>query len=147
MLGKEQRRWFKSKLEQSRAKHKVVVSSVPFLAPFEHDSWYGFRHERDRLRRLVRKTPIEGVIVLSGDFHCAWELGDPDSHIREFIAGPLAAWPFASIKTKHLPEVEKSGHFSMTKEANFGQLLLDGTHASVSYFDKTGKRRYHVELS
>jgi alkaline phosphatase D len=146
LLGELQKKWLLDGLFSSTAQHKFIVSPVPLLAPFENDSFFGFKKERRQILRLVQDKKLKNVTVLSADFHCAWELSDRHSKVREFIAGPLAAWPFETIKKKHVKTVKASGSFSITDGPNFGHIRIADGRATLSYYDDKGRRRYRTAL-
>ena len=105
MLGRRQKEWLKEELRASRAPFKFVVSSVPFLGPFGTDKWNGFATERDELKRFFRQERIGGLVFLSADMHLAMDLADRDG-LRDFIAGPIGAWPFCRIAAPPRPAAE-----------------------------------------
>jgi phosphodiesterase/alkaline phosphatase D-like protein len=148
MLGARQKAWLKAALSASSARHKLLVSSVPFSAPFHADSWFGFPEERDELRAHIREAGIPGVTILSGDLHMAWDIEDPETKIREFVAGPLAAWPFKDIFGQHLTTVADSGRFAVTDRATFAVMDITDTSpsATVRYFDKDGTELYETSF-
>lgn len=144
MLGAAQKAWFVAALKASTARAKIVVSTVPLLAPFGEDNWRSFTAERDEIRALLAE---QGAVVVSGDFHMAWHLKDPETGLDEFVAGPLGAWTFKKMKPKHLPEVAAAGGFAIVDGLNFGVLDISPEGAvTVRYLDVRGKERYRVDL-
>jgi len=148
MLGEAQKEWLITGIKSSPAKTKIVVSSVPMFAPFGEDSWNGFPGERDELRTVLASEPPGSVIVLSGDYHLAWHLVDPETGLNELVAGPLDAWTFEEMLPQHAGDVSKRGGFAMTDGPNFGVLDIaaDGS-VTARYVDAKGKQKYRVVLS
>lgn len=146
MLGDVQKKWLKEAMKASAAPFKLLVSSIPFLAPFEDDSWFGYAAERDELKAFF-STEVKGrVTILSGDFHCAWHLEDPEHGLNEFIAGPLAAWPFQDIKKPNVKAVKGSGRFYIIDAMNYGMARVDEGGGkptlTITIHDKTGAEKY-----
>lgn len=103
MLGEGQYAWLIEQLEESDAPFKFVISGSGFNSAKGPggDSWSAFLHERDRLFYEIAERGIEGVILLSGDTHCA-ELNRIESPhhygypLYELVSSPLAQEPTAS---------------------------------------------------
>lgn len=148
MLGAAQKAWLFTALKASTARTKLVVSSVPLLAPFGDDSWLAFPSERDELLALFASEPPGTVVVLSGDYHLAWHLVDPKTGLNELIAGPLGAWTFKGMQPERLPDVDASGRFAITNGANFGVLDISPEgDVTARYLDGKGKEKYRVALT
>jgi alkaline phosphatase D len=122
MLGRRQKDWFKEELRASRAPFKFVVSSVPFLGPFGIDKWNGFATERDELKRYFKRERIGGIVFLSADMHVAMDLADRDG-LRDFIAGPIGAWPFCRIAPRRGP-LRNTERFSLCDTYNYGLVTV-----------------------
>ena len=122
MLGRRQKEWFKEELRASRAPFKFVVSSVPFLGPFGTDKWNGFATERDELKRFFRQERIGGLVFLSADMHLAMDLADRDG-LRDFIAGPIGAWPFCRIAPRRGP-LRNTERFSLCDTYTYGLITV-----------------------
>jgi phosphodiesterase/alkaline phosphatase D-like protein len=73
MLGATQRDALLDFLDNSSAKFKFIVSSVPFnvWATTSDDAWESYLTERDAILSHVRDNAIPGVVLLSGDQHWA----------------------------------------------------------------------------
>ena len=71
VLGEGQWAWLERRLREP-AEIRVVVSSIQFIAN-EHGSekWDNFPKERARFLELLRRTQVQGVVVISGDRHLA----------------------------------------------------------------------------
>ena len=122
MLGRQQKEWLKAELRASRAPFKFVVSSVPFLGPFGIDKWNGFATERDELKRFFRQERIEGLVFLSADMHLAMDLADRDG-LRDFIAGPIGAWPFCRVLPRRGP-LRHTERFALCDSYNYGLVTV-----------------------
>jgi alkaline phosphatase D len=118
MLGARQKAWLKDGLRASRAPFKFVLSSVPLHGPWGPDRWAGYATERDELIAFVRTQRIEGVIVLSADVHGAVDV-DLGTGIREFIAGPIAAWPMCRVVPQARRLLAASGRFFICDAFNW----------------------------
>jgi alkaline phosphatase D len=102
MLGEAQFAWLIEELEQSDALFKFVISGSGFNSAKgpTGDSWSAFLKERDRLFYEIADRNIDGVILLSGDTHCAElnriESPHPDGYpLYELVSSPLAQEPTA----------------------------------------------------
>lgn len=122
MLGRRQKEWLKEELRASRTPFKFVVSSVPFLGPFGIDKWNGFATERDELKRFFRQERIGGLVFLSADMHLAMDLADRDG-LRDFIAGPIGAWPFCRIAPRRGP-LRNTERFSLCDTYTYGLVTV-----------------------
>jgi alkaline phosphatase D len=118
MLGARQKAWLKEGLRASRAAFKFVLSSVPLHGPWGPDRWAGYATERDELLGFVRGERITGVIVLSTDVHAAVDV-DLGTGVREFIAGPIGAWPLCRIVPQARQILQSSGRFFICDAFNW----------------------------
>lgn len=114
MLGAEQKSWFKSSLENSGAKWKLICNNTPMMhfgfdMTFREnggiddiwwsDSWDGYPVERRELAQFVRQRKITNVISLTGDRHGQYagyivDDQDPDEPVRvipEFSSAGVSA--------------------------------------------------------
>jgi alkaline phosphatase D len=123
MLGKLQKEWFKETIRASRAPFKFIVSSVPFLGAWGPDKWAGYATEREELRRFFRSEGISGIIILSADVHAAWDLRGRDG-LREFVVGPIAAWPACQLVPDLWPRWKASGQFFICDAFNYGLVTV-----------------------
>ena len=122
MLGARQKAWLKDGLRASRAPFKFVLSSVPLHGPWGVDRWAGYATERDELLEASCGTSaFGGVIVLSADVHAAVDV-ELGTGVREFIAGPLGAWPLCRIVPQARRLLEASGRFFICDAFNCGAL-------------------------
>ena len=150
MLGAAQKQWLKGAMKASAAPFKLLVSSIPFLAPFEDDSWFGYAAERDELKAFFANEVKGRVTILSGDFHCAWHLEDPEHRLNEIIAGPLAAWPFQEIKKPNVKAVKGSNRFYIIDAFNYGLARVEENGGKpqlvLTIHDKAGVEKYRITL-
>lgn len=123
MLGKAQKEWFKEHLRASRSPFKFVISSVPFLGRWGRDKWSGYATEREELLQFFRSEGIAGIIVLSADMHAAMDLEGPYG-LREFVAGPIAAWPLCQLVRNIRPDLERTGRFFICDAFNYGLVTV-----------------------
>jgi alkaline phosphatase D len=123
MLGRRQKEWFQEEMRASRAPFKFVVTSVPFLGPFGSDKWNGFATERDELKRFLRQERIGTVVFLSADIHLAMDLGDGDG-LRNFIAGPIGAWPFCRLRPRRRGPLRDFDGFALCDTYNYGLISV-----------------------
>lgn len=101
MLGRRQKRLFKTALLESRAKFKFVINQVPiqqfYFLPY--DRWEGYAAERAEILNFIRDHNIENVIFLTTDAHRNQinavfidRFLDPQPLAHEFITGPIATF-------------------------------------------------------
>jgi alkaline phosphatase D len=150
MLGARQKAWLKDELRASRAPAKFLLSSVPLQGPWGADRWAGYATERDELLRFVRQERIGGVIVLSGDVHTAVDI-ELDGGPREFVAGPLGAWPSCRIAPRIRPLLEASGRFFICDAFNCGLVTVrpqaSPPEVEVRYVDAADAVRYTTRVA
>ena len=123
MLGPVQKEWLLGKLGESTARIKVLVSPVPWnyrAKPGSHDTWDGFRKERDEIFRLISEKEINGVVLLSADRHRSevWEIEwDGKYPIYEFLSSRLT--------NMHFHDTVPGALFSYNDPQSFGLLTFD----------------------
>jgi alkaline phosphatase D len=87
---KGQKAWLLSALRRSRARWKLIVSSVPWNRTVEKDdSWWAYRAEQRQILDALRAGGVEGVVVVSGDIHVGGAIDD----------GSLGGLPELSVPT------------------------------------------------
>ena len=100
-ISEAQMDWLQAGLRDSDAVFKVIVNSVP-MGDFptfgvNDDRWQGYEAARDALLVFLDVEAIEGVFVVSGDFHLAsagrLTAEGPGSDIPEFLVGPGEQFP------------------------------------------------------
>jgi len=104
ILGQVQKDYLKSWLlaKNSTSKFKFLLSPLGWTNDFPdaHDSWGGYKTERDEILDFIRVNRIEGVVLFSGDSHFAYavEIGGAPGGIQggfyEFSASPISAFDY-----------------------------------------------------
>jgi alkaline phosphatase D len=149
MLGARQKAWLKAGLRASRAPFKFVLSSVPLHGPWGPDRWAGYATERDELLAFVRDERIGGVIVLSADVHAAVDV-DLGTGVREFIAGPIGAWPLCRIVPQARRALEASGRFFICDAVNWALIAVrpeaSPPEAELQFVDATDIVRHRARI-
>jgi alkaline phosphatase D len=99
MLGKGQWEQLEAWLLQVKDDYaiKFLVSSCSLLfyswLDIPQDRWSGYASERDRLLKFIATNGIQGVYVLSGDFHFGFAI---DAELNRPEGGSLSIWEFCS---------------------------------------------------
>jgi alkaline phosphatase D len=101
MLGAQQLADVEAWLKSSTAPFKFLISSDPFanmncdLSTPNHDSWCGYRTERQKLWDFIVAHNITGVIGVSGDHHWSGTFKEDNTtaKIYEFMPNPLGQNP------------------------------------------------------
>jgi alkaline phosphatase D len=149
MLGARQKAWLKEGLRASRASFKFVASSVPVHGPWGADRWAGYATERDELLAFVRAERITGVVVLSADVHAAVDV-DLATGVREFIAGPLAAWPLCRIVPRAREALLASGRPFVCDAFNWARLTVrpeaGPPEVEVEFIDAADRVRHRARV-
>ena len=151
MLGGRQKAWLKEGLRSSRAPFKFVLSSVPLHGPWGADRWAGYPKERDELLAFVRSERLTGVIVLSADVHAAVDV-DFNDGVREFIAGPVAAWTLCALVPLARRYLQASGRPFVCDAFNWARLTVRAEasppEVEVQFLDRADAMRHqgHVRL-
>lgn len=102
-VSRAQLEWFKAGLVNSPCRYKVVLNSVPLTrfpslwGPGIADRWEGYAAQRAELIDHLATHQPEGVIFLTGDFHCGFisriEPEGPASRYLEIAVGPTGNGP------------------------------------------------------
>lgn len=73
ILGELQWKWLEEELNDETADIIFFVSSIQLLPTQKivEESWSEYPYSRDRVLRLINKSPCANVIILSGDVHMA----------------------------------------------------------------------------
>jgi alkaline phosphatase D len=72
MLGVTQKQWFFTQLAASKARYKIVITSVPLRhGSTASDHWKGYTHERTEIFDFIKAQTISRVFFLAGDQHWA----------------------------------------------------------------------------
>jgi alkaline phosphatase D len=125
ILGTAQKQWFIDAYRASRAKFRLIATSVPFHGGSK-DAWGNYASERDELFALfkaARKSQSAQTILLSADYHFAREWPkDEKSGVFEFTAGPIASFLTFSKDNAAKSRNSRGDHFVYGDSENFGLL-------------------------
>lgn len=123
ILGEEQWAWLEQQL-QTPAEVRLLVSSIQVLAEEHHwETWGQFPHERERLFEVLRRTGVEGLLVVSGDRHFA-----EVSRLDAGLGYPLYDVTSSSLNAPKMETVREPNRHRVGAAhagANFGLLLID----------------------
>jgi phosphodiesterase/alkaline phosphatase D-like protein len=151
MLGRDQLQWFQSAYRESKARYRLVGTSVPFHGSSK-DAWGNYQNERDTLLSMFRDAYAEHrakTVLLSADYHFAREWPKNERRgVYEFMAGPLATFLTFEKENGARERHSRGSHFVFGDRPNFGVLRYAAStrELSVSYFDDTGKPLHHRTL-
>lgn len=139
-VSKEQMAWLKRGLQNSPAKYKLVMNSVPMatqaaiwdFAAF--DRWAGYEKQRQELIDHLVDNEIENVVFLSGDFHCGFigrlEKRGPASKYFEIAVGPTGNGP------NPLPLLAESGDLPVEEIFPPDQyIFFSGSDKAMTFLD------------
>jgi alkaline phosphatase D len=127
MLGPVQKAWLKDQLQGSRARMKVLVSSVAWAEgakPGSHDTWDGFPEEREEIFSWIEAQPMDGVLLLSADRHRsdAWRINRPGGYDLYDLSS-------SRLTNIHTHECLPGSLFCYNEKCSFGLLEFDTTLA------------------
>ncbi|MGK0257116.1 MAG: alkaline phosphatase D [Candidatus Azotimanducaceae bacterium] len=164
LLGPIQEARFLEHLTATQAQDvqwKLVGQQVVFApwsgpqAPFNPDSWAGYRSSRARVLDHIDQDHIENVVILTGDVHSSWgmevpnELGDA-AHAIELVAPAVSSPPLASTSEDMQKLVARAlteqSHIKYADGLNNGYLVVDlNTERARAEWHFTGNRTQHAE--
>jgi alkaline phosphatase D len=144
MLGAEQKRWLEQQLAASTATFKLLVSSVPFLVPGTSDEWAKYRTERDALLAFIRRARVRNVVIVSGDFHVAYE--EEQAGVHEFVAGPIGAFSPCKDDPTAMWNLRADGRFLLCDGPSYGMVTVQPdvspARMTVEFRDATNAVRH-----
>jgi len=149
MLGPQQKEWLLRQLSSSTAAFKVLVSSVPWAEnskPGSHDTWDGFREEREEIFAAIAANKIDGVLLMSADRHRSdvRKIDRPDGYA-------LYDMMSSKLTNAHTHECLAGALFCYNAGCSFGMLTLDTTAvdptATYEVVDIDGEKRHRLNLS
>jgi alkaline phosphatase D len=145
ILGSAQKRWLFDRLALSKARFKIIASSVPFYGG-GGDKWDGFPPDRAELLQWVRHKDIQGLICLCADVHYAAVSRVPRAHgLKEIIVGPMAA-PVNVLANGNAKRFE----FFSNETFNYGMITIDPKgsvlNAKVEILDENNRRLYETRI-
>ncbi len=148
MLGSEQKAWFFDALKRSRAKWKIVATSVPFHGGSQ-DAWGNYKTERDEVVAFIKRERIDNVVMISADYHFARDWSNKRTGIHEYMAGPIATFRTFDKHPETRERHSKGPHFVFGDDFNFGLLRYDAGSGklTVSYQDSAGKTLFETVLA
>jgi alkaline phosphatase D len=128
MLGLQQRRWLESRVRQSDATWKVLVTSCPLSilrsANPPQDDWVSYEHELGSLLEAWREDRVENIVWLTADVHWAQAIEYPVYGMWEFVGCPIGANPrvVASPLSPTFAPVER---FLGLSQRSYGSVVVD----------------------
>jgi alkaline phosphatase D len=144
MLGATQKRWFVDAFEKSRARFRLIATSVPMHGSSQ-DAWGNYSSERDEMLALFRDAQRKHdarMIILSADYHFAREWPKNErSAIYEFTAGPIGTFLTFSRNNAARERNSRGLHFVYGDSENFGMLRYNAKSRAMtlSYMNAAGK--------
>jgi alkaline phosphatase D len=152
MLGASQKADFKNWLLTSKAKFKIVVSSVGFsdFGTTSNDSWIGFQSEKAELIKFINSNNIKGVLFVTGDQHFSivarLNSVGPNYNLYEFLPTPLATQNRTAPATSD-PQLL----FRQDKKHNYGFFTVDTTvtPATLTFvnYDNANNPLYQITIN
>ena len=152
MLGAQQKRWFVDAFRKSRAKFRLIGSSVP-LHGSSKDAWGNYATERDEMLAMFREASRAHnarTIVMSADYHFAREWPKHEKqNIYEFTAGPIATFLTFSRDNGARERHSRGEHFVYGDSENFGVLryVAKSKTMHLSYINAAGKTLHSRVIS
>jgi phosphodiesterase/alkaline phosphatase D-like protein len=144
MLGTEQKLRFLQDYRASKARFRLVATSVPFHGSSK-DAWGNYATERDELLAAFRAAHREhdaATILLSADYHFAreWPRNEKQG-VYEFMAGPLGTFLTFEKDNGARERHTRGSHFVFGDRFNFGvvRYVAQTRELKVSYLDDSGK--------
>ena len=123
MIGPKQKEWLKEGLLNSKAKFKLLVSSVPWspnAKPGSRDTWDGFSEEREEIFSFLEKNRIEGVVLVAADRHRS------DAWINERENGyDLYEFQSSKLTNMHTHNNMPESIMGYNEKCSYGQLDFD----------------------
>lgn len=144
MLGTEQKLRFLEDYRATKARFRLIATSVPFHGSSK-DAWGNYATERDELLaafRTARRESDATTVLLSADYHFAreWPRNEKQG-VFEFMAGPLATFLTFEKDNGARERHSRGSHFVFGDRFNFGlvRYVAQTRELKVSYFDDAGK--------
>lgn len=144
-LGEEQWRWLEEQLKWP-ADLRIIGSGTQFSIQWNgYEAWANMPHERERMKRLIRKTRAEGVVFITGDVHYAEVSKLPNEGaypIYDFTSsGITSTWPFATPNKNRIKGPIHENHFGLIEIDWESRKLIHST------IDVSNKERTRLELN
>jgi len=127
MLGPVQKAWLLERVKESRATFKVLASPVPwdfFSKSDSHDTWNGFRDEREEIFGFLEENKIDGIVLISADRHRsdARRIDRPNGY-------PFYEFESSRLTNQHKHALKPGAIFGYNEKQSFGLLSFDTTKA------------------
>jgi alkaline phosphatase D len=125
MLGPAQKAWLLDEVKKSEATFKVLASPVPwdfYTKSDSHDTWNGFRDEREEIFGFLEENKIDGVALISADRHRsdARRVDRPNGY-------PFYEFESSRLTNQHKHGLKPGAIFGYNEKQSFGLLSFDTT--------------------
>lgn len=154
LLGADQEAWLGERLRTSQARWKLVCQQIILTAlpppSSTTDGWDGYPKARQRFLDVLEKTPVNDVVVLSGDVHSSWACDlprapdDPLRYDRVTGKGSLAVELVAPAITS--PGPENASTPETLRAANGAIKFVDLERRGFILLDLDAKRAHAAYL-
>ncbi len=153
MYGKEQMRWLKDALLQSKhASFKIIATGSQVLNTYSpYDCFYHYPIEFKELLDFITDNDIKGVIFLTGDRHRSEIIKmERDGHytLYDITVSPLTSHRYnAGGAEKNMP----TKVLNLEGKQNYGKISISGKRGErmlhIDYLDIDGKKLAEWEIS
>jgi alkaline phosphatase D len=125
MLGPVQKAWLLKHVKKSKATFKVLASPVPwdfYTKSDSHDTWNGFRDEREEIFAFLEENKIDGIVLISADRHRsdARRIDRPNGY-------PFYEFESSRLTNQHKHGLKPGAIFGYNEKQSFGLLSFDTT--------------------
>ncbi len=104
IMGKDQWDWLKKNLTSDDVDLHLIVSSTQILRTDGKDTWGHYPDERTKLLTLIRNSPAQGIVLLTGDIHAA-EISRLDDYVDDTGDNYRMDYPLYEITASGLNHV------------------------------------------
>ncbi len=151
MLGKVQWEWLENTIKESRSDIIFISSGINVLSTFHltllgNEGWGGYRREKWRLYKLLRKYPNKQFVFLSGDRHFSQvskkRLSKGNYAYEFMISGMTHNFPFG------LPNFRKEAKAITDK--NFATMTIDAKEIKLEIWNAREDKKlqeYSIDIS
>ena len=154
LLGADQEAWLGERLRTSEARWKLVCQQIIMTAlpapSSTTDGWDGYPKARERFLDVLEQTPVNDVVVLSGDVHSSWACdlprasADPLRYDRVTGKGSLAVELVAPAITS--PGPKNASTPQTLRDANEAIKFVDLEKRGFILLDLDAKRAHAAYL-
>lgn len=156
--GQNQKDWFFSELKNSKAKWKVIVSTVIFNPSYAKvldddtlmsryswmkkdviDKWAGYKSELNEVIKFIKDNNIKNIIFISGDTHSSYIDDGTNSEFPEISASNLDV-PNSHVMEKMMEvnlNIWNKGYYKEDGHA-FGKVTFKNNKALLEVIDDKG---------